>query len=61
MSGTATYTILLDPDPEDGGYTVTVSALVASQRWGSRVGGSSSDRRRSWSNRNPGEVWVNPR
>jgi predicted RNase H-like HicB family nuclease len=23
----ATYTILLDPDPEDGGYTVTVPAL----------------------------------
>jgi predicted RNase H-like HicB family nuclease len=23
----ATYTILLDPDPDDGGYTVTVAAL----------------------------------
>ncbi len=27
MSGMATYTILLDPDPQDGGYTVTVPAL----------------------------------
>ncbi len=27
MSGMATYTILLDPDPDDGGYTVTVPAL----------------------------------
>lgn len=27
MSGMATYTILLDPDPTDGGYTVTVPAL----------------------------------
>jgi antitoxin HicB len=27
MSGVATYTILLDPDLEDGGYTVTVPAL----------------------------------
>ncbi len=27
MSTMATYTILLDPDPEDGGYTVTVPTL----------------------------------
>ena len=27
MNEMATYTILLDPDPEDGGYTVTVPAL----------------------------------
>ena len=27
MSGMATYTILLDPDPDGGGYTVTVPAL----------------------------------
>jgi antitoxin HicB len=27
MSGMATYTIIPDPDPEDGGYTVTVPAL----------------------------------
>lgn len=27
MSAMATYTILLDPDPDDGGYTVTVPTL----------------------------------
>jgi antitoxin HicB len=27
MSAMATYTILLDPDPDNGGYTVTVPAL----------------------------------